>query len=112
METLQEFLPFAKEMLSQKPRRGMVKIYLVGSVLAFFGVMIGLVETVCQPFTARDPLDEDLAQPAAAEQRLAKLEKIRKRAEVTAAALEGDATQTKHPAVVRRRNSANRLHAS
>uniref|UniRef100_A0A673A5Y8 Uncharacterized protein n=1 Tax=Sphaeramia orbicularis TaxID=375764 RepID=A0A673A5Y8_9TELE len=34
METMQELIPFAKEMLSQKPARGLLKVYLVGSVFA------------------------------------------------------------------------------
>uniref|UniRef100_A0A6I8NA08 G0/G1 switch 2 n=1 Tax=Ornithorhynchus anatinus TaxID=9258 RepID=A0A6I8NA08_ORNAN len=53
METMQELIPFAKEMMTQKPNGKLAKLYLVGSVLAFFGVVIGLVETVCSPFTAR-----------------------------------------------------------
>ncbi|XP_048409367.1 G0/G1 switch protein 2 [Stegostoma tigrinum] len=59
METMNELIPFAKEMLSQKPNRQMVKLYVVGSVLAFFGVVIGLVETVCSPFVS----GEDEEQP-------------------------------------------------
>ncbi|XP_053313584.1 G0/G1 switch protein 2 [Spea bombifrons] len=59
METIQELIPFAKEMLSQKPNRKMVKIYVLGSVLAFFGVVIGLVETVCSPFAGRDNEEEE-----------------------------------------------------
>ncbi|CAM5170332.1 unnamed protein product [Eretmochelys imbricata] len=59
METMQELIPFAKEMLSQKPSRKMVKIYMLGSVLAFFGVVISLVETVCSPFTSEEQLQEE-----------------------------------------------------
>ncbi|NXE74148.1 G0S2 protein, partial [Cochlearius cochlearius] len=63
METMHELIPFAKEMLSQKPNRKMVKLYMLGSVLAFFGVVIGLVETVCSPFTSDGSLEEE-KQPA------------------------------------------------
>ncbi|XP_023797989.1 G0/G1 switch protein 2 [Cyanistes caeruleus] len=73
METMHELIPFAKEMLSQKPNRKMVKLYMLGSVLAFFGVVIGLVETVCSPFSSEARLEdeEDKKRPAAArEQRL------------------------------------------
>ncbi|NXX36942.1 G0S2 protein, partial [Nicator chloris] len=74
METVHELIPFAKEMLSQKPNRKMVKLYMLGSVLAFFGVVIGLVETVCSPFSSEGRLEEeeeDKNKPAAArEQRL------------------------------------------
>uniref|UniRef100_A0A3B4Y0X9 G0/G1 switch 2 n=2 Tax=Seriola lalandi dorsalis TaxID=1841481 RepID=A0A3B4Y0X9_SERLL len=52
MENIQELIPFAKEMLSQKPRRGLLKVYLVGSVFAVLGTIIGLVETVCHPFSS------------------------------------------------------------
>ncbi|KAG8589934.1 hypothetical protein GDO81_006570 [Engystomops pustulosus] len=65
METMQELIPFAKEMLSQKPNKKMVKMYVLGSVLAFFGVVIGLVETVCSPFTGREDSDlEEMKPPA------------------------------------------------
>ncbi|KAM6108422.1 G0/G1 switch protein 2 [Pterocles gutturalis] len=59
METMHELIPFAKEMLSQKPNRKMVKLYMLGSVLAFFGVVIGLVETVCSPFISEGRLEEE-----------------------------------------------------
>ncbi|NXF86889.1 G0S2 protein, partial [Eubucco bourcierii] len=59
METMQELIPFAKEMLSQRPNRKMVKLYMLGSALAFFGVVIGLVETVCSPFTSEGRLEEE-----------------------------------------------------
>ncbi|XP_062365320.1 G0/G1 switch protein 2 [Cinclus cinclus] len=73
METMHELIPFAKEMLSQKPNRKMVKLYMLGSVLAFFGVVIGLVETVCSPFSSEGRLEEeeDKSKPSASrEQRL------------------------------------------
>ncbi|NXE92840.1 G0S2 protein, partial [Menura novaehollandiae] len=59
METMHELIPFAKEMLSQKPNRKMVKLYVLGSVLAFFGVVIGLVETVCSPFSSEGRTEEE-----------------------------------------------------
>ncbi|XP_042319624.1 G0/G1 switch protein 2 [Sceloporus undulatus] len=59
METMQELIPFAKEMMSQKPNGKMVKLYMLGSVLAFFGVVIGLVETVCSPFTSEGRPEEE-----------------------------------------------------
>ncbi|NWT89546.1 G0S2 protein, partial [Lanius ludovicianus] len=65
METMHELIPFAKEMLSQKPNRKMVKLYMLGSVLAFFGVVIGLVETVCSPFSSEGRIEEeDKSKPA------------------------------------------------
>ncbi|NWQ59482.1 G0S2 protein, partial [Neopipo cinnamomea] len=71
METMHELIPFAKEMLSQKPNRKMVKLYMLGSVLTFFGVVIGLVETVCSPFSSEGRLEEEEKKPAPTrEQRL------------------------------------------
>ncbi|NWV59355.1 G0S2 protein, partial [Malurus elegans] len=72
METMHELIPFAKEMLSQKPNRKMVKLYMLGSVLAFFGVVIGLVETVCSPFSSEsrtEQEDRDKKQPPPARER-------------------------------------------
>ncbi|XP_028262486.1 G0/G1 switch protein 2-like [Parambassis ranga] len=69
MESLQEFIPFAKEMLSQKPNRGLLKVYLVGSVLAVLGTVIGLVDTVCHPFSCGEPLDAEIILMMAREQR-------------------------------------------
>ncbi|NXU13203.1 G0S2 protein, partial [Pardalotus punctatus] len=63
METMHELIPFAKEMLSQKPNRKMVKLYMLGSVLAFFGVVIGLVETVCSPFSSEGRIEEGEPAP-------------------------------------------------
>ncbi|GCC29469.1 G0/G1 switch protein 2 [Chiloscyllium punctatum] len=73
METMNELIPFAREMLSQKPNRKMVKLYVVGSVLAFFGVVIGLVETVCSPFVSGE--DEEQPLDGALPRKLSKEEK-------------------------------------
>ncbi|KAM7402796.1 hypothetical protein PAMP_018007 [Pampus punctatissimus] len=69
MESIQEFIPFAKEMLSQKPSRGMLKVYLVGSLFAILGTVIGLVETVCHPFSSGEPMDAEMVLMLAKEQR-------------------------------------------
>lgn len=69
METMHELIPFAKEMLSQKPNRKMVKLYMLGSVLAFFGVVIGLVEAVCSPFTSQGSPEEEQKPALKREQR-------------------------------------------
>ncbi|KAF6292894.1 G0/G1 switch 2 [Rhinolophus ferrumequinum] len=64
MEMVQELIPLAKEMMTQKPNRKLVKLYVLGSVLAFFGVVLILVETVCSPFTASSRLREEEAAVA------------------------------------------------
>ncbi|XP_041654985.1 G0/G1 switch protein 2 [Cheilinus undulatus] len=50
METITEIIPFTKEMLSQRPGWGMLKIYMLGSTLAMLGAISCLVETVLLPF--------------------------------------------------------------
>ncbi|KAJ8360669.1 hypothetical protein SKAU_G00171940 [Synaphobranchus kaupii] len=113
METIHEIIPFAREMLSQKPSRRMVKVYLVGGAMAFLGVALGLVETVCQPFSAEEPLDEELARLEEREQRLLEAEKQRERTEATT--LESDAVRPMkklQQETAGQRSTANRLHAS
>ncbi|KAM9320998.1 G0/G1 switch protein 2 [Gastrophryne carolinensis] len=101
METMNELIPFAKEMLSQRPNKKMVKMYVLGSVLAFFGVMIGLVETVCSPFVGREDGD---------------LEEMKNSAPLPVpvpAQKKEEVIQEKiNPNLVRGRNLANRGHAS
>ncbi|XP_015339184.1 G0/G1 switch protein 2 [Marmota marmota marmota] len=81
METVQELIPLAKEMMSQKSKGKLVKLYVLGSVLALFGVVLGLMETVCSPFTAASRLREAMvaelrgAQERQAQRRQALLEK-------------------------------------
>ncbi|XP_054836892.1 G0/G1 switch protein 2 [Eublepharis macularius] len=109
METMQELIPFAKEMLSQKPNGKMVKMYMLGSVLAFAGVVIGLVETVCSPFTSEGKLEEEEA--TAAEE-----EKKKKPASLTQEAAvfpkQDEVILEKSKQAVALRNLVNRQHAS
>ncbi|XP_075396679.1 G0/G1 switch protein 2 [Tenrec ecaudatus] len=64
METVQELIPLAKELVAHKSKGKLVKLYVLGSVLAFFGVVLGLVETVCSPLTAAGRLREQEAAVA------------------------------------------------
>ncbi|XP_023054104.1 G0/G1 switch protein 2 [Piliocolobus tephrosceles] len=64
METVQELIPLAREMMAQKRKGKMVKLYVLGSVLALFGVVLGLMETVCSPFTAASRLRDQEAAVA------------------------------------------------
>uniref|UniRef100_A0A8P4G2C2 G0/G1 switch protein 2 n=1 Tax=Dicentrarchus labrax TaxID=13489 RepID=A0A8P4G2C2_DICLA len=58
METISEIIPFAKEMLNQRPSRSMLKIYMLGSTLAMLGVVGGLVETVLLPFVEQETVED------------------------------------------------------
>lgn len=122
--TMEELIPFAKELLSQRPSRGLLKVYLVGSVFALLGTVIGLVETVCHPFTSGDTMDSDVAvtltTPSARQQNpVAIREDVdaeeKKILKEKLAELAGDAaltiTLSKRP-TSSQRSMANRLHAS
>lgn len=121
---MEELIPFAKEMLSQRPSRGLLKVYLVGSVFALLGTVIGLVETVCHPFSSGETLDADMAflltqkrRPAEAqlqhqdeekeEKEIVEEEKLAQKNEDKARTM----TLSK-PRTLSQRSSANRLHAS
>uniref|UniRef100_A0A8C5SNM3 G0/G1 switch 2 n=1 Tax=Laticauda laticaudata TaxID=8630 RepID=A0A8C5SNM3_LATLA len=113
METMQELIPFAKEMLSQKPNGKMVKLYMLGSVLAFFGVVIGLVETVCSPFTSEGKLEEEEEEEEEEKKKMPilPLTKREKKVEVLIQKQE-DVIQEKGKQVLTLRNSVNRQRAS
>lgn len=64
METVQELIPLAKELMAQKPSAKLVRMYVLGGVLALFGAVLGLMETVCGPFTAAGRRLEREATPA------------------------------------------------
>uniref|UniRef100_UPI0037E7A2CE G0/G1 switch protein 2 n=1 Tax=Semicossyphus pulcher TaxID=241346 RepID=UPI0037E7A2CE len=116
METISEIIPFAKEMLNQRPGRGMLKIYMLGSTLAMLGAVAAVVETVLLPFAEREETDEDMPGELI-------LEKI-KREKKQMLALESTLIPTevvetevidakaKHLGTAGRRVSVNRLHAS
>ncbi|XP_072552926.1 G0/G1 switch protein 2 [Salminus brasiliensis] len=63
METMQEIIPFAKEMLSAGPSKGSMKVYLVGGTFAFLGIVSGMVEVACSLFPEEEePILEKLEE--------------------------------------------------
>ncbi|KAM7423410.1 hypothetical protein PAMA_011120 [Pampus argenteus] len=114
MESIQEFIPFAKEMLSQKPSRGMLKVYLVGSLFAVLGTVIGLVETVCHPFSSGEPMDAEMLLMMAQEERTVQIKtnhSVGVQEEKKKLATTQSMTLSK-PVRLSQRSMANRLHAS
>ncbi|KAJ7999469.1 hypothetical protein DPEC_G00194750 [Dallia pectoralis] len=70
-----EVMPFVKEMLAQKPNRKMLRLYLIGSVLAVLGTVLALMEFFYQSlFYSGEPLDTELALLIAREQRVLEAE--------------------------------------
>lgn len=62
MESFGEMIPFAKEMLNQRPSRHMLKIYMLGSSLALLGLLGALVEALLLPFVEQRFVTEPPAE--------------------------------------------------
>lgn len=108
---MQELIPFAKEILSQKPNGKMVKLYMLGSMLAFFGVVIGLVETVCSPFTSEGRLEEE-EEEEEEEKKKRPVLPLTKREELEVVLQKQDVIQEKGKQALALRNFVNRQRAS
>ncbi|XP_018543586.1 G0/G1 switch protein 2 [Lates calcarifer] len=115
METIGEIIPFAKEMLNQRPNRGMLKIYMLGSTLAILGLVGGLVETIFLPFVEQETIEDTPVELM--------MEKRKEKKQVSHTTLVRpevvDVLETvviknkaKHLVTAGQRSSANRLHAS
>ncbi len=115
METIGEIIPFAKEMLNQRPSRGMLKIYMLGSTLAMLGVVGALVETVLVPFVEQETV-EDAPAELIMEKKKEKKQVLKSHTtlvfpEVAMETVVIEA-KAKHLVTAGQRSSANRLHAS
>lgn len=51
---MQEIVPFAREMLSARPSKGTMKVYLVGGTFAVLGLLSGMVEAACSLFPEQE----------------------------------------------------------
>ncbi|XP_022045467.1 G0/G1 switch protein 2 [Acanthochromis polyacanthus] len=117
MECISEFIPFAKEMLRERPSRSMLKIYMIGSTVAMLGMVGGLVETIVLPFVEKDPFEDEPLE-LVMENETKKKQVLNSQpplvhtevVEVPEALAIG--AKAKHLVTAGRRNSANRLHAS
>lgn len=117
METIGEIIPFAKEMLNQRPSRGMLKIYMLGSTLAMLGLVGGLVETVLLPFVEQETTEDTPAELSMKEKK-DKKQMLKSHTTVVHPDVV-DVPETtvievkaKYLATFGQRSSANRLHAS
>ncbi|KAE8292755.1 G0/G1 switch protein 2 G0S2-like protein [Larimichthys crocea] len=117
METIGEIIPFAKEMLNQRPSRGMLKIYMLGSTLAMLGLVGGLVETVLLPFVEQETTEDTPAELIMKEKK-DKKQMLKSHTTVVHPDVV-DVPETtvievkaKYLATFGQRSSANRLHAS
>ena len=63
MGVVADLIPFTKEILRQRTHRGLLKVYLLGSMLVLLGVVGGLVETVLLPFLEGKPQNEEDSEP-------------------------------------------------
>ncbi|XP_070695076.1 G0/G1 switch protein 2 [Pempheris klunzingeri] len=117
METIGEIIPFAKEMLTQRPSRSMLRIYMLGSTLAVLGVVGGLVETVLLPFVEQEGAEDAPAELIMVKKK-EKKQVLKSHATMVlpevvdvseTAVME---TKAKHLVTAGQRSSANRLYAS
>lgn len=118
MENFGEIIPFAKEMLTQRPSRSMLKIYMLGSTLAMLGMVGGLVEMAFLPFVERDTEEDEPAELIILKKKKEK-KQVLKPHTASADSEVADVVDTvmpeekaKYLLTSRRRSSANRLHAS
>ncbi|XP_073326276.1 G0/G1 switch protein 2 [Pagrus major] len=118
METIGEIIPFAKEMLNQRPSRGMLKIYMLGSTLAMLGLVGGLVETVLLPFTEQETVEDTPAEQIREEEKKEKKQAVKSQSTLVRPEVVDVPEQVvievkaKHLVTAGQRSSANRLHAS
>lgn len=116
MESMSDIIPFAKDLLSQKPTRSMLKIYMLGSTLAVLGMVGGMVEMIFLPFEEDRTIEEKLEQLLIEN----KKQKNVPTADTTAVHTEAEdvmavvvsEVKVKHLGTALQRSSANRLHAS
>ncbi|XP_037627877.1 G0/G1 switch protein 2 [Sebastes umbrosus] len=112
METIGEIIPFAKEMLNQRPSRSMLKIYILGSTLAMLGLVGGLVETVFLPFMEQDTVEDAPAELIMEKKKEKEEEVLESVSPEVEDVLETEVIEAKAKHVLARRRSSYRLHAS
>ncbi|XP_012708606.2 G0/G1 switch protein 2 [Fundulus heteroclitus] len=116
MDSISDIIPFAKDMLRQRPTRSMLKIYMLGSTLAVLGMVGGMVEMILMPFaedctTEEEPADVFIEKKKKKEAPKADTTSVRTEAEDAMRAVRSEA-KVKHLGTALQRSSANRLHAS
>ncbi|XP_029292135.1 G0/G1 switch protein 2 [Cottoperca gobio] len=116
METIGEIIPFAKEMLNQRPSRGMLKVYMLGSTMVMLGVVGGLMETVFLPFVKHETVEDAPEELIGEKNKKEKKQVLKSHTTLVCPEVEGAAelmieVKAKHLVIARQRSS-NRLHAS
>ncbi|XP_015259175.1 PREDICTED: G0/G1 switch protein 2-like [Cyprinodon variegatus] len=109
MENINDIIPFAKDMLRQRPTSSMLKIYMLGSTLAILGMVGGMVEMILLPFLKDRTIEEELAELLF--EKKTRNSSICTEAEEVIRAILSEA-KVKHPGTGSQRSLANRLHAS
>ncbi|XP_054602313.1 G0/G1 switch protein 2 isoform X2 [Nothobranchius furzeri] len=116
MDSTNEIILFAKEMLRQKPSWSMLKIYMLGSTLAMIGMVGGVVEMILQPFLDNHSPGEEQAKfyiEMNKENSTSKSDSATVHAEVEdMMGAVSFGAKTKYLGTSIQRSSANRLHAS
>lgn len=108
MDSVGDIIPFAKEMVNQRPSKCLLKVYVLGSSLAMLGAVGGMVETLLQAFSEQERV-EDAPAELITEGKI-KNEKKKKKTTLTSTPVHPEA-RTSAKAVLLR-GTANRSHAS
>lgn len=116
MENSRDIIPFAKEMLRQRPSWSVLKIYALGSTLALLGMVGGMVETILLPFLHDDATEEARAKSFVVQKKGRRMSKPAS-ASLCFGVEDGMGAvwlevKAKHLETAVQRCSANRLHAS
>ncbi|XP_026852194.1 G0/G1 switch protein 2 isoform X1 [Electrophorus electricus] len=111
METIQEIMPFAWEMLSAGPSKGSMKVYLVGGTFAFLGIVSGMAEAACSLFSEQEEpfLEEVMKVPLTVKDQAAEPQTAIPEPDDMEADTEAKA---KEMPVLRQRRMSFRAHAS
>ncbi|XP_047456519.1 G0/G1 switch protein 2 isoform X2 [Mugil cephalus] len=117
MENFSEIIPFAKEMLNQKPTRGMLKIYMLGSGLAVLGAVGGLVESIFLP--SMGYIEDEAAEIIVEKMEVEKMKQVLESSSTLVQTEDVDVQEAavneekaKQLMTAGRRSSSYRLHAS
>ena len=113
----EDIIPFAKEMLRQRPSQGMLKIYILGSTLAMLGMVGGLVEKVFLPFLEDQSVEDEGVEELFFEKNRREKQWLISHATFVHTEAEDmlgtvlSEAKAKHLGTVVRRDSVNRIHA-
>lgn len=108
MDSVGDIIPFAKEMVNQRPSKCLLKVYVLGSSLAMLGAVGGVVETLLQAFSEQERVED----PPAGRIMGGKIKNEKKKTKMTLTSTTVHPETSATAKAVLLRGTANRSHAS